>query len=84
MWYVLFVFYEVDEDIVTFTIGDDDTDALLLHLLGGGVLRMHTATTKGTLLRFDILREVYARQHFGDDLRPCIIGVTVVYAVDIA
>ena len=47
--------YQVNENILTFTIGDDDADASLLHLLGCGIFRVHAATAEGALLFFDIL-----------------------------
>ena len=42
------VFHEAGEDILALTVGDDDTDASLLHLLGCGVLRVHAAATEGS------------------------------------
>ena len=58
MWDVLFILHEVNQDVVTLTIGNDDTDACLLHLRGSGILGVHATTAKGTLLRLDIFREV--------------------------
>jgi hypothetical protein len=51
-------FHQIHKDIFALTIGNDDTNASLRDLRGRGVLGVHAATAKGTLLGFDILREV--------------------------
>ena len=38
MWNVLFVLYQVDEDVVALAIGNDNADACLLHFSCRGVL----------------------------------------------
>ena len=55
MWYVLGILYQVDENVFSLTIGNDDADASLLHLLGSGVLRVHAAASEGALLGLDVL-----------------------------
>ena len=64
MWYVLGILYQVDEDVVTLAIGNNDTDASLLYFGCRGVFRMHATTSEGALLWLDILREVAARLYF--------------------
>ena len=67
MWGVFWMFNQVNEDVLTLTVGDDDTDARLLYLSGSSVFRVHAATTEGTLLLLDILGEVGTRCHTGDN-----------------
>ena len=60
MWRCLRVLDEIDQDVITGAIGNDNMDAGRLYVTGCVVLGVHTTTSEGTLLCLDILREVGA------------------------
>ena len=56
MWDFVFICDEVYEDVLTFTIGNDDTNAGQGDLAGSSVFGVHAATAKGAFLFLDVLR----------------------------
>ena len=64
---------KVYEYVVALSVGYNDTNPCLLHLLGCGVFRVHAPTPKGTLLRLYILRQVAPWGYLADKL--CSRGI---------
>lgn len=61
--------HEIDEDIITAAIGNDNTNASGLYACCRSILRLHAATPGRALLFLNILREVSARLHTPDEVR---------------
>jgi hypothetical protein len=54
------------QDVLSFTIGNDDTNAVLLHLGGCGIFGVHSTTSEGTLFRLYVFGEVTPWGNFPD------------------
>ena len=84
MWSAILPGDEVDEDILSLAVGDNDLDARLLNAGGGGVFGMHAASAECALLRLNIFAEVTLWGYNGDNLRFGVIGMTGEDTIDVA
>ena len=81
---LLWMLCQLNEDVVGFTIGNDDLDTLVGYFSGDVCLGDHAAAAKATFLIDDVLTKVAVVVHHRDDTRAGLLGITVVDAVDIA
>ena len=58
MWRRIWIHDQIYEDVIPFTIGNNNLNTGRLNLTGCSVFRMHTSTAEGTLLGLYILRKV--------------------------
>ena len=81
---VVTVVHEVDEDIVTLTVGDDDAYALGCRLGCNATLALHASASCARLGGLDVVAQVLAWLDDADEARLRVGWVARVYAVDVA